>query len=127
MKKLKIAEEWLVSISLENETLGMFEFIYKFLMLLTVYLKLLKRRAKICTVIDIPLSFDEMGQYDLPAAIAFVQQRHASTYGAPADQKVVYIGHSMGTTMFWASFDANQEFMTRSVARMIALAPRSSR
>ena len=39
-------------------------------------------------------SWDEMGQYDLPAMITYVVQ-------ATGRRKVVYIGHSMGTTAFW--------------------------
>ena len=68
-------------------------------------------------------SFDEMGQYDIPAAIAYAQKQHSKNFNAPKDQKLVYVGHSMGTTMFWVSFDANAEFMSQSVALMVGMGP----
>ncbi|KAL1834684.1 hypothetical protein ACET3Z_004335 [Daucus carota] len=41
-------------------------------------------------------SFSEMGQYDLPASLKFVYQQ--------TGQKVHYVGHSLGTTMFFSAF-----------------------
>ena len=64
-----------------------------------------------------------MGKYDLPAAMAYVRGQHAKDFNATQRQKLVYVGHSMGTTMFWASFDANAEFMKESVALMIGMGP----
>lgn len=39
-------------------------------------------------------SFDEMGQYDVPAFLDFVLNKTGV-------QKLTYIGHSQGTTQFW--------------------------
>ena len=62
-------------------------------------------------------SFDQMGQYDLPAAIRYIVDRQDE------ERKIYYIGHSMGTTMFWASFDANAEFMEQHVELMVGMGP----
>ena len=39
-------------------------------------------------------SFDEMGMYDLPAFVDFVLEHTQK-------EKLIYIGHSQGTTQFW--------------------------
>ncbi len=43
-------------------------------------------------------SFDEMGKYDLPAAFDYILNLTASN-------DLTYIGHSMGTVMFWVSMN----------------------
>ena len=37
--------------------------------------------------------------------------------------QVIYIGHSMGTTMFWVAMNEAKELMKRRVFQMIALGP----
>ena len=71
-------------------------------------------------------SFDEMGQYDLPAAIAYIQKQHAQDFNGGKEEKLIYVGHSMGTVMFWASFDQNAEFMSKSVSLMVGMGPVAS-
>jgi len=39
-------------------------------------------------------SWDEMGQYDLPAMLFYVTKHTGQS-------TLVYVGHSMGTTAFW--------------------------
>ncbi len=63
-------------------------------------------------------SFDEMGKFDLPAAIDYVSKKQKNP-----NKKIFYVGHSMGTTMFWVSFDANAEFMKNHVETMVAMGP----
>jgi pimeloyl-ACP methyl ester carboxylesterase len=60
-------------------------------------------------------SFDEHGQEDLPAMLEHV----LATTGR---QRLVYIGHSMGTTAFWIMMNARPE-MNASVELMVGLAP----
>lgn len=64
-------------------------------------------------------SFDEMGKYDVPAALDYVL-----AYQKGGKRKTLsYIGHSMGTTMFWVAMNERQAFMEDRVDLMIALAP----
>lgn len=60
-------------------------------------------------------SWDQMGKYDLPAAFDKVRN---VTYA----DKLTYIGHSMGTTMFWVSLQENPG-MEDQVEQMIGLGP----
>ena len=39
-------------------------------------------------------SWDQMGQFDLPAMLHYVRDQTSK-------QKILYVGHSMGTTAFW--------------------------
>lgn len=64
-------------------------------------------------------SFDEMGKYDIPAALAYVLKNQPKDYSP----KVFYIGHSMGTTMFWVAMNEHQKFMEDSVHMMVAMGP----
>jgi hypothetical protein len=48
-------------------------------------------------------SFDEMGKYDLPAAFDYILNLTSS-------KDLTYIGHSMGTVMFWVSMHQVQKF-----------------
>lgn len=61
-------------------------------------------------------SFDEMGRYDLPAMIKHVQR-------VSGQQKIFYVGHSMGTTTMWIMANHFPEFATNSIRSMVALAP----
>ena len=39
-------------------------------------------------------SWDQMGQFDLPAMLHYVRDQTSK-------EKILYVGHSMGTTAFW--------------------------
>jgi len=60
-------------------------------------------------------SWHEMGTYDVPAQI----DRILMTTG---QQKLFYIGHSMGTTMFFVMLSQRPEY-NEKIHAMIALAP----
>jgi pimeloyl-ACP methyl ester carboxylesterase len=60
-----------------------------------------------------------MGKYDVPAAIAYV-------LNATNASKLSYIGHSMGTTMFFVAMNEHQAWMKQRVDLMIGLAPVAS-
>ncbi|XP_059079297.1 gastric triacylglycerol lipase-like isoform X2 [Tigriopus californicus] len=62
-------------------------------------------------------SFDEMGMFDLPAAIHYILDRNTNS------TQLDYIGHSMGTTMFWVAMDQNESWMKARIRMMFALAP----
>lgn len=59
-------------------------------------------------------SWHEMGVYDLPAAINYVTEQ--------TRQKVLYIGHSMGTTMFFVMASERPE-VAQNITAMFGLAP----
>ncbi len=61
-------------------------------------------------------SFDEMGAYDLPAAFEFVK-------AAAKVQKILYVGHSMGTTMFWVAANEHPKYIKETVEKMVAMGP----
>ena len=56
-----------------------------------------------------------MGEYDIPAAIDLV-------LGATGSEKLYYIGHSMGTTMFWVALNEHPELKDK-IALMIGMGP----
>lgn len=60
-------------------------------------------------------SFDEMAKYDLPAMLDYVLDQTGV-------EKVQYIGHSMGTTTFFALMSSQPSYQEK-VSSMIALAP----
>ncbi|CAG7835976.1 unnamed protein product [Allacma fusca] len=60
-------------------------------------------------------SFHEMGVYDLPAVIDFVLK----TTGT---KQLSYVGHSMGTTMFFIGMDRHKRLQEK-VRKMVAMAP----
>ncbi|KZS08948.1 putative Lipase 3 [Daphnia magna] len=60
-------------------------------------------------------SFDEMGNYDIPAVINFVLTKTGS-------EKMSYVGHSMGCTMFFICMSLHPE-LNDKIDVMIALAP----
>uniref|UniRef100_A0A1B6HSA1 Partial AB-hydrolase lipase domain-containing protein n=1 Tax=Homalodisca liturata TaxID=320908 RepID=A0A1B6HSA1_9HEMI len=60
-------------------------------------------------------TWDEMGRYDLPAVIDYILQ-------VTGHQQILYIGHSMGTTMFFVLCSSRPEYNAK-VRYMAALAP----
>ncbi|XP_068214383.1 lipase member K-like [Palaemon carinicauda] len=60
-------------------------------------------------------SFDEMAKYDLPAMLDYVLEKTGV-------EKLHYVGHSMGTTVFFALMSSQPEYQQR-IASMVALAP----
>ena len=46
-------------------------------------------------------SFDEMGKFDIPAALNYITDVTNAS-------KISYIGHSMGTVMFWVAMNQVQ-------------------
>lgn len=61
-------------------------------------------------------SYDEMAQHDLPAMLEHVLVETGA-------EKVVYVGHSMGTTVFFAAMSSLPEQYQDRIAAMVALAP----
>lgn len=43
-------------------------------------------------------SFDEMGKFDIPAALIYISD-------VANVSKISYVGHSMGTVMFWVAMN----------------------
>ncbi|KAB0799679.1 hypothetical protein PPYR_07560 [Photinus pyralis] len=62
-------------------------------------------------------TFHEMGVRDLPTALAYV----SNVTGLMGD--IIYIGHSMGTTMFYSMASTLPEFTHKHVKVMAGLAP----
>ena len=62
--------------------------------------------------------WDEMGYYDIPACINYVLKETGAS-------KLVYIGHSMGTAIFWVAMITHPELNSK-IDVMIALAPAAS-
>ena len=60
-----------------------------------------------------------MGKYDIPAALSYVLKESSSHNSS----KLAYVGHSMGTTMFWVACNEHQEFMANSVSLMVGMGP----
>lgn len=68
-------------------------------------------------------SWDEMAKYDLPAMIDYVYDLKAEEQGVNETQKnLLYVGHSMGTTMMFALLASKPEFNDK-IQAMFALAP----
>ncbi|KAI5734684.1 hypothetical protein M8J77_009460 [Diaphorina citri] len=61
-------------------------------------------------------SFDENGFFDLPALIDYILIRK------PGQSRIFYIGHSLGTTMFFAMCNTRPEYNDK-IHLMIGLAP----
>ncbi|CAG0909084.1 unnamed protein product, partial [Cyprideis torosa] len=60
--------------------------------------------------------FDEHGKYDIPAMINHVKK-------STGQEKMFYVGHSMGTMMFWVAHHYyGQEFANNFIA-MFGLGP----
>lgn len=60
-------------------------------------------------------SYHELGMYDLPAMIDYV------SYTA-GHERILYIGHSEGTTQFWVMASERPEYNSKIIL-MIGLAP----
>lgn len=60
-------------------------------------------------------SFHEMGTFDIPAVIDYI-------LGETMQPNLFYVGHSMGTCMFWIAMQAFPEYNSR-IRNMFALAP----
>ena len=56
-----------------------------------------------------------MGKYDIPAAVDFILENTKA-------EKLYYIGHSMGTTMFWVAMNEHPKLADK-IALMIAMGP----
>lgn len=56
-----------------------------------------------------------MGLFDLPAVFDYIQSLNP--------QKLYYIGHSMGTTMFFVLASTRPDYVSERVQAMIALSP----
>ena len=65
-------------------------------------------------------SWDQMGLYDIPTMLQYVD--HVTR----ADQGLVYIGHSMGTTAFWVFCNEFPHLSQSLVKLMIGMAPVSN-
>ena len=61
-------------------------------------------------------SFPEIAKHDLPAFVNFIRN-------TTSNQKLAYVGHSMGTTVMWYAMATNPEFIHESVSIFIALGP----
>ena len=59
-------------------------------------------------------TFHEIAIYDLPAIIQYVK-------GSTGFEKVTYIGHSQGTTMFYINFMMNPNYLPQHIDKFIAL------
>ena len=62
-------------------------------------------------------SFDQMGKYDIPAAVDKVLAEAKA-------KKLFYVGHSMGTTMFWVAMnERGEDGFGSKIKLMIGLGP----
>jgi len=68
-------------------------------------------------------SWDQMGQHDLPTMLGYVSHVTKTRDAREPGGGLVYIGHSMGTTAFWAMADIMPEVTQSLVSLMVGLAP----
>jgi len=61
-------------------------------------------------------SFDDLGEYDLPAQVSMVKQQTGV-------DKVTYMGHSQGTSQMFYASTTNQDWITANVNLFVACAP----
>ena len=68
-------------------------------------------------LIDIKIfnSWDEMGKYDIPTAVDFILEE-------TKQDKLYYIGHSMGTTMFWVALNEHPNLKDK-ISLMVGMGP----
>ena len=59
-------------------------------------------------------SFDEMAKYDTPAVIKFIQEK-------TNQEKIDFVGHSQGTTIFMLAFILYPELMNKSIGHFCTL------
>jgi len=69
-------------------------------------------------------SLHEMGKYDLPAMIKFIQENTKSTNNEI--KKITYVGHSQGTAQLFAGLTLLPDFYQSSLNGFIALGPVTS-
>lgn len=62
-------------------------------------------------------SFHEMGLYDLPAVLEYIDTKKTSK------ERVIYFGHSQGTAMLFAALTSNLSFFQKHIKLFVALAP----
>jgi len=62
-------------------------------------------------------SFHEMGKYDLPAMIDFIQLTTRS------NRKITYVGHSQGTSQLFAAMTLLPDYFEQKINGFIALGP----
>ena len=60
-------------------------------------------------------SWDEMGKYDIPTAVDFI-------LAETKQEKLYYIGHSMGTTMFWVALNEHPNLKDK-ISLMVGMGP----
>ncbi len=75
--------------------------------------------ACVCSFPNSYCSFDEMGRYDLPAALTYVLSVQSEKNSA----KLFYVGHSMGTVMLWVAFNEHAELMREKLEMAVAMGP----
>ena len=61
-------------------------------------------------------SFSDMSDYDLPAFVNFIKSRTGF-------DKIDYIGHSQGTTIFFLKYMADQQFIQNNIKKFVAIGP----
>jgi len=66
-------------------------------------------------------SFHEMGLYDIPAMARFIQNETIPASGEI--KKITYVGHSQGTSQFFAGMTLLPEFYEKSFNGFVALGP----
>ena len=62
-------------------------------------------------------SFHEMGIYDIPAVIEYINSVNHSK------EKIIYFGHSQGTTLMFSGLTQKFEFYNKNIKLFVALAP----
>ena len=62
-------------------------------------------------------SFHEMGIYDIPAVIDYINSINKS------GEKIIYFGHSQGTTLMFSGLTQKFEFYKKNIKLFVALAP----
>jgi lysosomal acid lipase/cholesteryl ester hydrolase len=62
-----------------------------------------------------------MGLFDIPSMVKFIQEETSSHSGEI--KKIIYIGHSQGTSQFFAGMSLLPEFYEKNFNGMIALGP----
>jgi lysosomal acid lipase/cholesteryl ester hydrolase len=67
-------------------------------------------------------SWDEMAEYDLPAMIDYIYDVKSQEDKANFDHDLLYVGHSMGGTIFYAMMATKLEYNTKVRAAFL-LAP----
>ena len=62
-------------------------------------------------------SFNEMGNYDIPAVINYIKTVNKS------NEKIIYFGHSQGTTSMFSGLIQKYDFYKENIKLFVALAP----